>query len=344
MMRLRLYPILLVIISIAIYFIASSISLVNIKPIPYTTPRICEKTSSDRQKKSAPEIVVYVPTPILWIERRHIVLEQFRRELPLLHNAHLIFVLGTKQGPYLEEEAHGIAAARREAAKEEDFPRIRYLFTACRDLGDEPHNPNGTSSTSCKVYEALRHIVAFYDAAPPRYVWRGADDAYLDLTVFSEHVAPVLQTCRLFMGRLRFPSPTTTGDYDLDLPSRHPELYALFGLNKFGKYMVGMGYCMSWDVARFIGAASIPPRLTWCEDIMVSHWLLFYDVDFVDLNSAVPGVRMVHADEDKSFVSTWLSSNPTHRVLLAHRMTQSQWGALALRPLGDQSAFYLVAH
>ena len=305
---------------------------------PHIARSNCEQVTPSKHNVTGPDVVVFIPTPISWSERRKVVLNQFRRERHL-HNAHLLLVLGTKQGQNLEAEAHGLAAARKEAATEEELPHIRYIFTTCRDLGDEPHNPNGTSSTTCKVYEALRHIAAFYDASPPAFVWRGADDAYLDLAIFREHVIPALlpQTCRIFLGRIRFPSPI--GDTDMELPVHHPELYSLFGLRKFGKYMVGMGYCMSWDVARFIGSAPIPPRQTWIEDIMVSQWLLFFDVDFIDLNTVVPGVRMVHADEDVAL----MQSPVAHRVVLAHRMSAGQWKALAQRPVGDQSANYLLA-
>ena len=274
---------------------------------------------------ASPDIVVYIPTPIPWRDRRRLVLDQFRRELHL-HSAHMIFALGTRDGPALEFEVAGIEAAQKEAAEEENVPRIRYLFTGCRDYGDEPDNPNGTSATTCKVYEALRYIVALYDANPPRYVWRGADDAYVDLTVFRLRVIPALQSCRLFLGRLRF--PVLGSEPDLELQQG---LYSLYGLRKFGKYMVGMGYCMTWDVARFIGAAAIPPRLTWCEDIAVSHWLLFYDVDFVDANEALADVRMVHADADP------VPFFAEKAVLLAHRMSPAQWGALARRTPGDMT-------
>jgi hypothetical protein len=271
--------------------------------------------------------VVFIPTPIGSTERRRAVLRQFRREQHT--GVHLIFVLGTRYGQRLEFELPAVADVQKEIQSETHHPSIRYLLSGCRDLGDEPHNPNGTSATACKVYEGLRHISAFYEASPPRFVWRGADDAYLDLAVFRSHVAPVLQTCRLFAGRIRLPRSA----YDLDL-ELNAELYDLYGLKKFGKYMVGMGYVMSWDVARFIGASSIPPRQTWCEDIMVSHWLLFYDVDFVDLPSTIPGVQMFHADEERTLANEWVLAGK--RVLLAHRMSADQWRALEQRPVGQQ--------
>jgi hypothetical protein len=295
---------------------------------PHHTPR---PTCSPRSTKAAsPDIVIYIPTPIEWVERRHTVLSQFLRESHA--DVHLLFFFGTKQGPNLELEMDNIDAGRKEAARHRALhPRVQYMFTECRDFGDEPNNPNGTSSTTCKVYEALRHIAHAYRDSPPKYVWRGADDAYLDIAVFRKHVMPLIQSCRLFLGRTRFPLPGR--QKDLELLPHQPALHTLFGLQKFGKYMVGMGFCMSWDVAAFIGNAPIPPRLTWCEDVMVGHWLLFYDVDFVDIRSVTPKVRMLHADMERY--------EPFYHVLVAHKMSRSQWVALARRPLDSHLAVYL---
>jgi len=265
------------------------------------------------------KLVVYIPSPIPWHARRRRVLEQFQRDR--VADVDLLFILGTRQGgPALEEEADGLDAARFEARRHRHV--ARYLFTPCRDYGDEYNNANGTSSTTCKVYEALRYIAHAYAEAPPRFVWRGADDSYLDLRVFRTHVQPRLQTCRLFLGLLRFPDPRSSDD--LLLADRQPNLYALYGLTRFGKYMLGAGFCMSWDVVHFLGTATIPPRQTWCEDVMVGQWLLFYNVDFVDIATAAPGVLML--------VNAAGMPAPHLPVLLAHKMDAAQWDALARRP------------
>lgn len=298
------------------------------QPLPYVKRTTCPPADS-----SSPDIVIYIPSCIPWIERRRQVLRKMRSEL---QGAHLYFIFGTKQGKTLDQEVDGLDTARAEAARERRGSPVRYLFTECRDHGDEFDNPNGTSSTTCKVYEALRHIAHAYADTPPRFVWRGADDAYLDLGVFRQNVMPGLQTCRLFLGDRWFPSPHN--HEDLNLYDQQPHLYALYGLKKFGQYMQGMGFCMSWDVARHIGTLSIPPRLTWCEDVMVSQWLLFYDVDFVDIRSTAPNVQM------------WVNSKETYKIaqhpgalaLVAHKMSAGQWLALYRRPEGDTSASYLL--
>jgi len=315
----------------ALYFpIRSLMQQKDREPLPYYTRRTSCPVSHDEDDV---DIVIYIPSCIPWTQRRRQVLRKMRSEL---QGAHLYFIFGTRQGKSLEQEVDGLQAARTEASFEEIDSPVRYLFTECRDYGDEFDNPNGTSATTCKVYEALRYIAHAYADRPPRFVWRGADDSYLDLGVFRQHVMPGLQTCRLFLGGLRFPLPNT--HEDLSLFDRQPNLYALYGLKKFGKYMQGMGFCMSWDVARFIGSSSIPPRLTWCEDVMVGQWLLFYDVDFVDIQSATPNVRMWENAWDINDIK----QHPDALALVAHKMTTGQWLALARRPAGDISASYLL--
>jgi hypothetical protein len=185
------------------------------------------------------------------------VLRQFLREGWNSSQAVLIFVFGTRTGERLETELDTSTA--------EILPGAEYIFTGCRDFGDEPDNPNGTSSTTCKVYEACVHISQHYKA---RYVWRGADDTYVNLKLFFK-MMPLLPVDRLYMGFFR---PATELFDDL-LLSRQPRLEALFSIYQFGGYMVGSGYVLSSDVVEFIGTLEIPPHLTWCDDVMVAMWL-----------------------------------------------------------------------
>jgi hypothetical protein len=332
-------PIVFILAAVVVAFVCVSVALYSVSTpaLPTMFPYIARTNCPRPVTHGGPEVVVFIPTPIQWSDRRKRVLKQFRREMRLFRNVHLMFVVGTRDGGLLEFEAPEITGMHHEIAMQAQRPHIQYLLTECRDMGDEPRNANGTSSTTCKVYEALRHITTVYEKTPPRFVWRGADDAYVDLGVFRKYVAPALQTCRLFAGRMRF--PTVGGEPDLELSTEHPELYSLYGLEKFGKYLVGMSFYMSWDVALFIGQSQIPPRHTWCEDIMVSHWLLFYDIDIVDIHMAIPLVHMIHADGE---MASW--SNTEHKVLVAHRMNEAQWRALHHRPVGSESTRYLLAH
>lgn len=301
--------------------------------LPYSKRSTCPAVAPGRTA----DLVVYIPSPIAWHERRQRVLRQMRRELG--NSTHVFFVFGTLDGPLLERNVT-LAAGEKEAAAERDG-RVRYLFTPCRDIGDERDNANGTSSTTCKDYQALVHIAHAYADSPPRFVWRGADDAYLDLNVFRRFVAPALQTCRLFFGYLEFPGPFQR--IDLDIYSNQPRLYALLGLKKFGKYMYGMGFCMSWDVVQFIGLAPIPPRLIYPEDVVVSQWLLFHDIDWVDFHD-VGQVGMHNLDHSPTLA--WLQkqmhNNPSYKVLVGHKMSDTQWDALYARPLDDHSIHFAL--
>jgi hypothetical protein len=185
------------------------------------------------------------------------VLKQFLREQWTDRQAILIFVLGTKTGEKLE--------LNLDTSSVEQLPGAQYLFTDCRDFGDEPNNPNGTSSTTCKVYEACVHIAQNYKT---KYVWRGADDSYVNLKMFFR-IMPTLPPERLYMGISR-QAQTLTQDLLLE---RQPRLRELFGLYQFGSYMAGAAYVFSGDVAEFIGTLEIPPHQTWCEDVMVGMWL-----------------------------------------------------------------------
>lgn len=270
--------VILILAGMVVAFICVSFVLYPIlTPTPLTmSPHIARANCPRPVTSGGPELVIFIPTPVEWSYRRQLVLKQFRREMHLFRNAHLIFVVGTREGGLLEFEIPGITGMHHEIAMQTQVPHIQYLLTKCRDMGDEPRNANGTSSTTCKVYEALRHITTVYEKTPPRFVWRGADDAYLDLGVFRKYVMPALQTCRIFAGRVRF--PTVGDDHDLELSTDHPELYSLYGLEKFGKYLVGMSFYMSWDVARYLGNGQIGPSdplnpLAHCHGCQRStHW------------------------------------------------------------------------
>jgi hypothetical protein len=102
------------------------------------------------------DVVIFVPSPVPWEERRQRVYTQFAREGWQSQQAILVFVFGTKAGIGLSEsvDTSGIA----------EYPGVRNAFTCCRDEGDEPNNPDDTSSTTCKVYEALKYIARHYES------------------------------------------------------------------------------------------------------------------------------------------------------------------------------------
>jgi hypothetical protein len=102
------------------------------------------------------EVIIFIPTPVPWEGRRRQVHTQFTREGWQSNKAILIFIYGTRSGIGLSEsvDTSGIV----------EYPGVKNVLTGCRDMGDEPNNPDDTSGTTCKVYEALKYIAAHYDS------------------------------------------------------------------------------------------------------------------------------------------------------------------------------------
>ena len=272
-------------------------------------------TSTTAGHKKEVQVVVFVPTPRQWEDRRANVARQFLKERWNDSQAILIFVIGTKTGPRLEYELDSPHPVTH-------IPGIIYYYAPCRDYGDEFDNPNGTSATTCKVYEGLRYITTKYKA---KYVWRSGDDAYLNLKVFFRmlNTPGLVPQSRLYMGWLRSPtlqSPSRTKDL---LLSRQPRLRDLYGIHQFGSYMFGMGFCLSWDVAEFIGQLSIPPLQTWAEDVIVGMWLMPFEIDFLNVNN-MANYYILNIGETEP---------ETHRAcLLSHYMRQIDWDLIYLKP------------
>ena len=241
--------------------------------VPDSNPR-CPGVG--RVQKHETEVVMFVPCPMEWSQRRRFIFNQFMKEQWTERQVVLIFVFGTRTGDRLETAL--------DTSRAELLPGAKYIFTPCRDLGDEFNNPNGTSSTTCKVYEACVHIAQHYTS---KYVWRADSDAYMNLKGFFR-IMPMLPRSRLYLGRYRDVSTNEKDDKELML-SRQPLLQTVFGLFQFGGYMHGEGYVFSYDVAEFIGTLSIPPHQTWCEDVMVGMWLNPFRITKMDYSS-IPGV------------------------------------------------------
>jgi hypothetical protein len=248
------------------------------------------------------EVVVFIPTPIDNEDRRRHVHAQFVKDRAVLQGrvGPLLFVYGTKTGPGNSETITPAFTDR--VARYKDAENIE---VPCRDYGDEPNNPDDTSGTTCKVYEALKYISRRFEAA---FVWRGADDSYLNLRLFFSDVMNTLPQKRLYYGRLR---RSVERIEDLQV-AHHPRLQALFGIAQWGQYMSGMGYMVSGDVADFIAELTIPPHLTWCEDLMVGMWLNPFQIKFVH------GGELFHEQGERP-------AEPGRDYVLIHRMTPEQW-------------------
>jgi hypothetical protein len=147
-----------------------------ISPTELPSELLLEK---DVQPKTRTHTVVMMPSPMHSGGRRKLVNQQFLRGGWNRSQVVFIYVVGTRTGKSLEEEIPVTYAMRREVLKYRKT--VQYLFTQCRDYGDEFNNPNGTSSTTCKVYEGFKYISSTYES---QYVWRGADDSYLNLQMW----------------------------------------------------------------------------------------------------------------------------------------------------------------
>lgn len=260
--------------------------------------------------------VIFVPVPLQWASRRAAIFKQHARGNWKKSQAVLLFVFGTKTGPKLEQDLDMSSLADE---------KINYILTPCRDFGDEPNNPNGTSATTCKVYEACKHIYHNFKAD---FIWRVDSDSYLNLHLFFS-MSYSLPRHRLWMGRLR---KATLISEDL-LLSKHPNLQELYGLHQFGQYMSGMGSVFSWDVLEHIACWKIPPHQTWVEDVIVGMWLnpfQIYKVHRPDLFIPTPSAQQLLAVF--GYVET---KNITG--LLFHYMRASDW-----KRIDDQGSLSLI--
>jgi hypothetical protein len=261
-----------------------------------------KKEGENVEEREKVEVVVFIPTPIDSEDRRQYVHAQFIRDKAVLKErvAPLLFVYGTKTGP-----GNSVNITPAPTTRVVSYVGAENIEVPCRDFGDEPNNPDDTSGTTCKVYEALRYISRRFEAA---FVWRGADDSYLNLRFFFSDVITTLPPKRLYYGRLR-----RSAEYIEDLQvARHPRLQALFGIAQWGQYMSGMGYMVSGDVADFIAALTIPPHLTWCEDLMVGMWLNPFQIQFMH------GGELFHEQGERP-------AEVRRDYVLIHRMTPAQW-------------------
>ena len=245
--------------------------------------------------KHRTDTVLFVPVPLQWEERRQYVHNQFQREGWTDEQVVLFFVMGVPEP--------GIPNVTV------PYARASYLHTSCRDEGDPPDRPDILSSTACKTYVAMQHIVQHYEA---RWVWKVDSDSYLNLRLFYQIVQPALPSMtRIFYGRLRL-----SVDRQDDLLLAHqPRTQALLGLIQFGQYMSGAGFMVSYDVADFIASVKIPPRQVWYEDVMMGLWLAPFEIQFVD------GGGLFHEQSESTV-------EPGVDHVLVHRVRPEQWNSL----------------
>ena len=278
--------------------------------IPYDKTRVlhgaAESTDDYRLpslhgRKIETEVVMFIPSPVPWEERRQHVYRQFEREQWTDQKVALLFVFGNRSGEGLQGYVNTSGVVQ--------YPRATNVIVNCRDFGDEYNGLDDTSGTTCKVYKSIQYVAANYIA---KYVWRGADDSYVNLKYFFS-IMPTLPPARLFFGALR---EVNNVQSDL-LLSKQPQLAALFGLRQYGQYMLGSGFVFSYDVVDFLASLKIPPHLTYCEDVMVGMWLNPFQIEFRH------SPDIYDQSSRKATIGTV--------YLLIHRMLPEQWARIDSR-------------
>lgn len=250
------------------HIVLKKLFLTNQKPLRVPSNRLSDF------KKEKTKVVVFIPTTIQSVRRRHFVNRQFAKEAWRREDVVVFWVLGSKTGKRLELD---LQANLSQVMTEPFMSQSNTLITSCRDSGDEENNANGTSSTTCKFFEAMRFVHQRFDC---QYVWRGADDAYLNLQLFLK-LMPSLPKHAMWLGQPR-KDQNRISDIYLDT---QPQIQKLFGLKSFpNNYMLGMGSAFTADIAMLLANWNIPPNLTWCEDVVVGLWMTIFRLNRVDLS------------------------------------------------------------
>lgn len=158
--------------------------------------------------------------------------------------AHLVFVLGGPAPAPLSAEDAAIFAD----------PHVTALESPCADVDDKPW-PGAewaefllpaNSSMTCKVQAGAAHAAAAFRF---RYFANCGSDAILRWPYFLEHLAPQLPTEGLVFGFIDW--------LTMHVP---PHLVGVFGAGRFPHFASGMGYILSPDVTRYLGAPLTWPR------------------------------------------------------------------------------------
>ncbi len=148
-------------------------------------------------------------------------------------------------------------------------------------------------------------------------MWRGADDAYLNLKYFFSTVVPNLPAGPIYLGNMRNPTIDFFRHHDMEVSSQPALLREVWRTHSFGAYMYGMGFMVSMDVAEFVASWKIPPHLTWCEDVMVGAWLMPFRIQWIDANQYGWSVY----NRQDYYSAAAICSNQ----LLVHYVQQDDW-------------------
>lgn len=244
--------------------------------------------------KNATRVVVFVPTALPSYHRRFLVHRQFEREGWNASDAVLIFVYGTRRGASTENDTD---------LSVQHYAQAHNLLVDCPDQDATPYDAI-ESSTTCKVLEALKHIVRAYAAD---HVFRGADDTYVNLRHFLSpgHLA-TLPVRRLYYGEIRGAGAIA-----------NDALKAYFnGITQYDPFASGGGYAMSYDVAEHLAEQKIRLKTSAPEDVVVGMWM------------RVAEIQWVHMGEQYLLYGFGRPLLPGRDYLVVHYMPDHLWDAI----------------
>jgi hypothetical protein len=233
---------------------------------------------SIKPKKISTEVVVMTPSPMHWRHRRDPINKAYNKQQWPFHQVQFLYIMGDRGGTQLELQLN-TTNLNHEIDDYKYIQNLRYWVSTCRDFGDEESNSNGTSSTTCKIYQGLRYITQTYTNY--KYVWRGSDDSYINLYFFFSTVAPELDrnsNPAIYMGHIR---KNIHYDQDLNIQDGKPHLREVWHKSDFGDYMFGMGYMLSAPVVELVGNWEVEPLQTWCEDVVIGAWMRPFQIDWI---------------------------------------------------------------
>lgn len=79
--------------------------------------------------------------------------------------------------------------------------------------------------------------------------------------------------------------------------------------------MLGIGYAFSWDVVSLIASWTMPPHLTWCEDVMVGMWLNIFPITKISRPDLI--------------LNRGMTKHSQVNVILLHYMEDHDWSNIA---------------
>ena len=271
-----------------------------------------------RQRSPLPftTIIVVVPTPRAWADRRALLRAQFHRSQRLLPpgtSATLLFVLGG--APPLGAQGH---------------PDEHYA-PQCLDIDTNGGWDYSTehSSTTCKV---LAGVAAAAERWSFLYLARVGDDAYFRVDAFLRRVAPwhALRGENLALGRW-LPAGSTGEKAAVWMGG--PPGYELRG---HGPYLGGMGYVLSANVTLALAQTQALTGLLdgAPEDLLTGSWLQpMSHARFARVDSPCFHNAATPQPADKAFFAStrsrhWGAAACTPSTLLVHYMTPELWQSI----------------